>query len=76
MRRNSRQTIGPSSAVASAISAICCSSSATGGRAGRAEAKYTVTRSGASPITGRLVLGVIRRDGKPKIDLIATEPRG
>jgi hypothetical protein len=34
-----------------------------------------VTRKGAPPITGRLVLGVVRRDGKPAIDLIATEPR-
>jgi hypothetical protein len=47
----------------------------TGGRVGRAEGRYTVTRQGAAPITGRLVLGVVRRDGKPAIDLIATEPR-
>jgi serine/threonine-protein kinase len=49
---------------------------ATGGRAGRAEAQYTVSRKNASPITGRLVLGVIRRGGEARIDLIATEPRG
>jgi serine/threonine-protein kinase len=47
----------------------------SGGRAGRAEGHYTVTRDGAPPITGRIVFGVIRRDGKPAIDLIATEPR-
>jgi serine/threonine-protein kinase len=47
----------------------------SGGRAGRAEGRYTVTRDGAPPITGRIVFGVIRRDGKPAIDLIATEPR-
>ncbi len=47
----------------------------SGGRAGRAEGRYTVTRANAPPITGRIVFGVIRRDGKPAIDLIATEPR-
>ena len=47
----------------------------SGGRAGRAEGRYTVTRGGAPPITGRIVFGVVRRDGKPAIDLIATEPR-
>jgi serine/threonine-protein kinase len=47
----------------------------TGGRVGRAEGHYTVTRDGAAPITGRIVLGVVRRDGKAAIDLIATEPR-
>ncbi|HEV7752338.1 MAG TPA: serine/threonine-protein kinase [Baekduia sp.] len=47
----------------------------TGGRVGRAEGRYTVTRDGAAPITGRLVLAVVRRDGKPAIDLILSEPR-
>jgi hypothetical protein len=47
----------------------------SGGRVGRAEGRYTVTRDGAPPITGRIVFGVVRRDGKPAIDLIATEPR-
>jgi hypothetical protein len=47
----------------------------SGGRAGRAEGRYTVTRDGAPPITGRIVFGVVRRDGKAAIDLIATEPR-
>jgi predicted Ser/Thr protein kinase len=46
------------------------------GRVGRAEGHYTVTRRGRSPIDGRLVLGIVRRDGEPRIDLIATEPRG
>jgi len=48
---------------------------ATGGAAGRAEGRYTVTRQGAAPITGRIVFGVVRRDGAARIDLIATEPR-
>jgi Protein kinase domain len=47
----------------------------TGGPAGRAEGQYTVTRGGAAPITGRIVFGMVRRDGKAAIDLIATEPR-
>jgi serine/threonine-protein kinase len=47
----------------------------SGGTAGRAEGRYTVTRDGAPSITGRIVFGVIRRDGRPAIDLIATEPR-
>jgi hypothetical protein len=47
----------------------------SGGRAGRAEGRYTVTRAGAPPITGRIVFGVVRRSGKPAIQLIATEPR-
>jgi serine/threonine-protein kinase len=48
----------------------------TGGRVGRAEGRYTVVRRGRSPLAGRLVLGVIRWRGEPRIDLIATEPRG
>jgi serine/threonine-protein kinase len=47
----------------------------SGGRAGRAEGRYTVTRDGAAPITGRIVFLLIRRNGKAAIDLIATEPR-
>jgi hypothetical protein len=47
----------------------------TGGPVGRAEGRYTVTATGAAPLTGRIVLGVVRRDGKATIDLIATEPR-
>jgi len=49
---------------------------ADGGRAGRAEGRYTVKRRGRAALTGRLVLGVVRRDGEPRVDLIATEPRG
>jgi Protein kinase domain len=47
----------------------------TGGRVGRASARYVVTRKGAAPITGKLVLGIVRRDGKALIDLIGTESR-
>jgi hypothetical protein len=35
-----------------------------------------VTRRGLVPLSGRVVLGVVRRDGKARIDLIASEPRG
>lgn len=45
------------------------------GAAGRAEATFTVTRSGRPPITGRVVFGVERRSGKALIRLIATESR-
>jgi hypothetical protein len=48
---------------------------ATGGAAGRAAARFTVVRTGRPPITGRVVLGVARIDGRPQIRLIATEPR-
>jgi serine/threonine-protein kinase len=48
----------------------------TGGRVGRAEGRYTVTRRGLVPLTGRVVLGVVRRGGEPRIDLITSEPRG
>jgi hypothetical protein len=48
----------------------------SGGRVGRAEGRYTVRRKGRPSIGGRVVLGVVRRDGKARIDLIATEPRG
>jgi hypothetical protein len=48
----------------------------TGGRVGRAEGRYTVRRRGLVPLTGRVVLGVVRRDGEPRIDLITSEPRG
>lgn len=47
----------------------------TGGRAGRAEGHYTVTRAGAAPITGKIIFGMVRRDGSARIALIATEPR-
>jgi serine/threonine-protein kinase len=47
----------------------------TGGRVGRVEGHYTVLRRGRATLTGRLVLGVVRWRGEPRIDLIATEPR-
>ena len=49
--------------------------SATGGRVGRASSTYVVTRDGRPPITGRLVLAVVRERGRPRIELIAAEPR-
>jgi hypothetical protein len=48
---------------------------ATGGRAGRASGRYTVSRRGRAPITGRVALGMERIRGRPLIRLIATEPR-
>jgi hypothetical protein len=48
----------------------------SGGRVGRAEGRYTVTRRGIAPLAGRVVIGVVRFDGEARIDLIATEPRG
>ena len=50
--------------------------SVTPGEAGRVSAAFTVVRQGRPPITGRVVLGVERRDGEPRVRLIATEPRG
>jgi hypothetical protein len=46
-----------------------------GGRVGRVEGHYTVLRRSRTTLTGRLVLGVVRWRGEPRIDLIATEPR-
>jgi serine/threonine-protein kinase len=45
-----------------------------GGRAGRATGRYTVTRSGAEPIEGVLVLGIVRRSAGPRIALISLTP--
>jgi hypothetical protein len=45
------------------------------GPVGRAEARFTVTRASRPPITGQVVLGVERRNGRPRIRLIATESR-
>ena len=47
----------------------------TGGNAGRAEARFTVVRAGRPSITGQVMLGVERRNGRPRIRLIATESR-
>lgn len=46
-----------------------------GGAVGRAEGGYTVPRSGGAPIAGRIVFGVARVGGRPRIALIAAEPR-
>jgi serine/threonine-protein kinase len=46
-----------------------------GGRAARASGHYTVTRTGAPPITGTITFGMERRNGKAEIGMIATEPR-
>jgi len=45
------------------------------GAVGRAEGLYTVPRAGGGPIAGRIVFGVARIGGKPRIALIAAEPR-
>ena len=45
-----------------------------GGRAGRASGRYRVVREGGSAIQGRIVLGVVRDRGKPRIALIAVTP--
>ncbi|HEU0023517.1 MAG TPA: protein kinase, partial [Thermoleophilaceae bacterium] len=44
------------------------------GAIGRASARYVVSRSGGSPITGRVVFGVERDQGEPRIGLIAATP--
>ncbi|MDX6648885.1 MAG: hypothetical protein QOJ97_836 [Solirubrobacteraceae bacterium] len=46
----------------------------TPGDVGRASGTYRVVRRGAPPIAGRTVFGVVRRDGAPRIALIAAEP--
>ena len=45
-----------------------------GGRAGRASGRYSLERAGEDPTGGRIVLGVKRERGRPKIALIAAEP--
>jgi serine/threonine-protein kinase len=45
------------------------------GAVGRASGRFTVTREGRPPITGSVVLGVERRNGRVRIRLIATESR-
>jgi predicted Ser/Thr protein kinase len=45
-----------------------------GGRAGRASARYRVRRAGASSIAGRIVFGVVRDRGRPRIALITVAP--
>ncbi len=46
----------------------------SGGDAGRASGRYTVTRGGRPSLGGTIVFGVVRRHGDPKIALIALEP--
>jgi serine/threonine-protein kinase len=48
----------------------------SGGDAGRASGRYTVTRRGRPALGGTIVFGVVRRNGEPKIGLIALEPAG
>jgi serine/threonine-protein kinase len=45
------------------------------GTVGRAQARFTVERAGRPPITGQVVLGIERRNGRLRIRLIATESR-
>ncbi|MBN1527519.1 MAG: serine/threonine protein kinase [Thermoleophilaceae bacterium] len=47
-----------------------------GGAAGRASGEYVASRTGAGPLTGRIVLGVRRDDGRPRVGLIALSPDG
>ncbi len=49
--------------------------SVQGGRAGRASGSYRVERGDGDPIEGRIVLGVVRDRGTPRIGLIAVTPR-
>ena len=48
---------------------------ARGGRAGRASGAYRVERKGGDAIEGRIVFGVVRDRGQPRIALIAVTPR-
>jgi hypothetical protein len=48
----------------------------SGGDAGRASGRYTVTRRNRPALGGSIVFGVVRRNGAPKIGLIALEPAG
>ena len=44
-----------------------------GGRAGRASGSYKVDRRDKQPIEGRIVLGMVRDRGEPRIGLIAVD---
>ena len=48
--------------------------SVQGGRAGRAAGTYKVDRKGKSSIAGKIVFGVVRDRGQPRIALIAITP--
>ena len=47
---------------------------ARGGRVGRASGAYRVEREGGAAIEGRIVFGVVRDRGEPRIALIAVTP--
>ena len=47
---------------------------ASGGRVGRASGAYRVDRKGGDAIEGRIVFGVVRDRGQPRIALIAITP--
>jgi serine/threonine-protein kinase len=47
---------------------------AKGGRVGRASGAYRVERKGGRAIEGKIVLGVVRDRGRPRIGLIAVTP--
>jgi Protein kinase domain/Domain of unknown function (DUF4440) len=47
---------------------------ARGGSVGRASGAYRVQRAGGKAIEGRIVLGVVRDRGRPRIGLIAVTP--
>ncbi|MEO8689913.1 MAG: hypothetical protein ABI611_17085, partial [Solirubrobacteraceae bacterium] len=49
---------------------------AHGGRVGRATGSYRVDRKGRDAIAGRIVFGVVRDRGQPRIALIAVTPAG
>jgi hypothetical protein len=46
----------------------------SGGTAGRAAGRYRVTVGGQPRISGRIVFGVVRDHGRPRIALIAATP--
>jgi hypothetical protein len=46
----------------------------SGGRAGRAAGRYELRRGGRDATGGRIVLGVKRERGEPKVALIAAQP--
>jgi hypothetical protein len=46
----------------------------TGGRVGRATGSYHVDRDSGDPYEGKIVFGVVRERGEPRIQLIAALP--
>ena len=46
----------------------------SGGRAGRASGTYKVDRDDGDPYEGRIVFGVVRERGEPRIQMITAEP--